>query len=182
MKTIALILAGLFLLPLASLRAATNEDASTSAKANQLLHELQADLSTVKSRSLIDLADFKEQSITGDSRDGWNTYYRYGDVRFRDRNGGYDITPQSDSIAVLQDDSLYLGLTIASSKDIVAVTRSFDLGSYLPGCRLYVYYRENLFGQSYLTNIQPTPTERQIYKKISGRLAALGVTEAANQR
>jgi len=104
-------------------------------------------------------------------------------VRFRDRNGGgYDPTPQIDSIAVLQEDSLYLGLTVAPSKDIVAVTRSFDLGHYLPGCRLYVYYRENLFGQSYLNDMQTTPTERQIYQKISERLAALGVTKAADQR
>ncbi len=183
MRTLVSVVIGLIvLLPLDSLRAA-DTDAVMTAKATTLLRKLQGDVSTVNTSSLIDLGEFRGLPITGDSlQGGWNTYYRYGDVRFRSRGGfGYDISPEHDSISILRPDSLYVGLTIASRRDPIASTRSFDLAPYLPGCRLYVYYRENLFGQAYLNDMHVTPTESKIYRKIEERLAALGATSPGSR-
>ncbi len=114
MRLIALILIGLYFLPLGWLHAST-ADASPPAKVNALLQKLQADLAAVRTTSLVDLTGFRKSPITGTSfSDGWTTYYRYGDVRFRTRQGvGYDITPERDSIAVLRPDAVYLSLTVA---------------------------------------------------------------------
>jgi hypothetical protein len=131
----------------------------------------------MRTSSLVDFSDFKRSRIYGNSLEqGWDTYYRSGNPHFRSRFGfGYDITPQRDSIAILPTDSLYLGLTVAASKAVVASDNSVDLAPYLPGCRLYVYYRENLFGQSYLADNRPTPIAYGIYRIIAVELADVGV-------
>ncbi len=177
MKLLALfVISAVFFLPVVQLHAA-DSDAVLTSKATALLKKLQADISPIKTTSLITLTNFKSSEISGNSlRDGWSTYYRYGIVRFRDPHGGFDITPQYDSISVLDTDSLYLSLTVASRDDKVPANRTFDLAPYLPGCRLYVYYRQNLFGQAYENQFHVTPTEKKIYQTITHNLATLGVT------
>jgi hypothetical protein len=166
-------------LAISPVRAATESDAAMTAKATILLQKIQAQVSAMRTAGLVDFTDFKRMPITGHSlRDGgWTTYYRYGDVRFRSRLGfGYDITPQIDSLAVLHSDSLYLGLTVSSPRDpSVASDNSFDLAPYLPGCRLYVFYRQNLWGQSYLSDTRLTPIEAKIYRIVAIQLADVNV-------
>ena len=158
------------------------DDAVMTAKAVTLLKRLQVDISAMRTSGLVDFDDFKRAPISGHSLDrGWDTYYRYGDVRFHSRNSfGYDITPEFDSIAMLHSDSLYLGLKVASSKAVVASNNSFDLAPYLPGCRLYVYYRQNLLGQSYLSDTRLSPIENKIYRTVAIELANVNVRITRN--
>jgi hypothetical protein len=146
-------------------------------KATTLLHKLQADVSTVPTTGTISLAEYKNQPITSNAPEpGWTTYFRYGDVHFRSRSGaGVDITPELDSIAVLGSDSLYLSLTVAPQKSPLASSQSYDLAPYLPGYRLYIYYRENLFAQEYQNDMRVTPTQSKIYRKITHDLTAMGI-------
>jgi hypothetical protein len=178
MKLVAFII-GVALLLLANgpVRAATDSDAAMTVKARFLLSQLQDRISRMQTTSLIDFTDFKRSRIYGKSLDqGWDTYYRSGNPHFHSRFGyGLDIMPQSDSIAIMPGDSLYLGLTIAAPNGYVASDTSIDLAPYMPGCRLYIYYRENLFGQSYLTENRPTPIEMGIYRIIAVEMAQVGV-------
>lgn len=177
--SIVLLFGAVFLVAGGTLRAAAPSPAEPERtdKATALLRRLQADISAVPTTSLASLAPLRTMPITGRSlREGWSTYYRYGDVRFRSRDGlGYDIMPELDSIAVLRPDSLYLGLTVASKSDPIAANRSFDLAPYMPGCRLYVFYRENFVGQFYQNEVRPTTTERRIYRVVEKDLAAFGI-------
>jgi hypothetical protein len=178
MKRFALVLGvALLLLAIGPLRAATDSDAAMTAKARFLLSQLQERISNIRTTSLIDFADFKHSRIYGHSlEEGWETYYRSGNPHFRSRFGfGYDITPEPDSIAIMPGDSLYLQLTIASRNDFVASDNSIYLAPYMPGCKLCVFYRENLFGQSYLADNRPTPIEMGIYRIIAVELGQVGV-------
>ena len=179
MRFIALVVVGvLVLFPFESLHAAAPSDAAIRDKATALLMKLQADISTVQTSSLIDFSNFRNAPVTGKSlREGWTTYYRYGDVRFRDRHGGgFVITPERDSIAILRPDSIYISLTVASHQAILPANKTFDLAPYLPGCRLYVYYRENFIGQGFQSDMHETMTEGRIYRKIRQNLAKFGVS------
>jgi hypothetical protein len=176
MKTITLISVATLSL-LLPLHAAPQSSPDLTAKGKALLQKLQSDVSTVQTTSLLDLSGFKGSSITGKSlADGLNTYYRHGIVLFPDnQGGGYEITPSIYSVAFLRSDSLFLSLTIASSANGIVSTRSFDLSPYLPGSRLYVYYKENLLNQEYQNELRVTPSEQRVYNRIDKDLFSLGI-------
>ncbi len=176
MKLVALILVGgLSFLSAHGAPAATNPD--PAAKAHFLLGQLQSKISTMRTTGTVDLTAFKRSRIYGDSSSQeWDTYYRCGNPHFRSRLGfGTDITPQRDSIAVMPGDSLYLGLTVAPTRAIVASDNSIDLAPYLPGCRLYVFYRSNILGQSAQSGNRRASIEYGIYRIIAVQLADVGV-------
>jgi hypothetical protein len=64
---------------------------------------------------------------------------------------------------------------VASKSDPLPSNRAFDLAPYMPGCWLYVYYRENFRGQAYQNEVRPTATERLIYRQVEKDLAAFHI-------
>lgn len=146
--------------------------APPEAAARALLIRLRADIAAVPTGNTLSLNPVADVQVSGNLKEGLDLTYRHGIVRFRDSSGGgYRIDPDIDTIAILNDDSLYLRLVVAPPRAIVASTKVFDLEPKIPGYRLYVYYKENPLLSPYPASQVPTRTERKIYEVIARDLA-----------
>jgi len=169
----------LFLSSFQLVNAAVDADAILTHRAVPLMRKLQMDLSNVPTFSAADLTDLKERPITGSVASGLNVYLQDGDVRILSRQGGgFDLSGGYDSVSVMRPNSLFLSLTVLPNKVTAYANHSYDLSPYLPGCRLYVFYRENLLGHVYPDDAESTSTQRRINRVVAKDLQEFGIKSA----
>ncbi len=151
--------------------------------ARQLLDKLKNDVAALPVGNLIDYSSIRNTPIDGKWEEGnLHLTFRHGNVHFRDRIDQAETSfPTQDSIPALPRDAAFLTLTVAPSRDpAILSTQQFDLGLYIPGFTLYVYYKD---GTSAGTSHAPgalSRTERSLYQLIDGDLSQLSARVTSN--
>lgn len=151
--------------------------------ARQLLEKLRSDLAALPVDNLIDYSSIKDKPLDGKWEDrNLRLIFRHGDVHFRDRIDGKESSvPNADSIPVMADHSSFLNLVVAPIRDSSPIyTQRFDLGFYIPGFALYVYYKDGSSPSPGGRQSAPSKSERNIYRLIEQDISQVSTQISAN--